>query len=104
MAMRRRTSTSHEGLELALARRLDERLTPRDLKLLEDCWMRQDVELVCGGKLTVHQSGWLVYHQLLAIWVDKLDRVWIETTQTGRDLVRHIKKRGQCATTSAPRS
>ncbi len=83
--------TRTDAVEDALAKELHERLSVRDVRLLQDCWSRQDVDVcITVGKLTVHQLVWLLHYKLLATRVDKADCVWIETTQLGRDLVRHM--------------
>jgi hypothetical protein len=37
---------------------------------------------------TTHEILWLVFHKLLAVWVDSADRVWVRTTALGKECVR----------------
>lgn len=80
------------ALDGALLVKLDERLTPRDVRLLEACWKAQDFDLLDG--LGAHQVVWLLHYGLISTRVDHHDVIWIETTQLGRDLVR-VMKRGR---------
>ena len=80
-----------DALDDVLARKMDERLSPRDLELLERCWSRQDIETL-PASTGAHTLLWLVHYKLLGTFIDKLDRVWVETTQLGRNLVRHIRR------------
>jgi hypothetical protein len=77
------------ALDGALLVQLDERLTPRDVRLLEACWKPQDLDLLDG--LGAHQVVWLLHFKLVSTRVDHHDVIWIETTQLGRDLVRAVK-------------
>jgi hypothetical protein len=84
-----------DELTSALLLKLDERLTPADMRLLESCWAWCDIESE-QPPVKLHQAMWLVHFKLLVTRVDKMDRVWVETTRLGRDLVRHVRKKVVC--------
>jgi len=90
--------TREDDLDGALLLKLHERLAQNDIRLLEVCWKAQDIDLVSQPPLRVHQVAWLMHYGLLRTRIDKIDRIWIETTPLGRDLVVYIRKH------SAPRT
>jgi hypothetical protein len=75
-------------LALARAKGLSERLSVGDKSLLARAWsVPLDVETLDAD---LHQILWLVHYNLLGLWVDNADRVWIRTTAIGRDVTRGL--------------
>jgi hypothetical protein len=83
-----------EALDLALAKvkGLPDRLTLRDKALILRTWDTPiDVDTLVDVDL--HQALWLLHYQLLGVWVDSMDRVWLRTTALGREIVRPEARR-----------
>lgn len=80
------------GLDVALLMQLHERVTPVEIRLLEICWTRIDMdEALAAGQFMTHHVVWLLHNKLMLTRVNKQDCIWIESSALGRDLVRYWK-------------
>ncbi len=90
---RRPTDTrdgAQDALADALARKLDERITAKDAEILTNCWEARDLDRLC---YKLHDLVWLLHFKLLITRVDSQERIWIETTSLGRNLIRHLNRK-----------
>lgn len=88
------TLTNEAEFDNALALRLPERLSHRDLRILELCWSAQPLgDIVRLSGLTLDDFAWLVHYKLLRTRNDTIDNMRAETTTLGRDVFRHMKQK-----------
>jgi len=86
----KRRGTGPSDMESALALKLDERMSPSDVRVLETCWGQRQIDSIDSPD--AGQIVWLLHYKLLTTWVDTRDTVWLETTQLGRNLMRLYKE------------
>jgi len=85
-------------IDVAIALKLHERVSPADLRLIEACWGPRDLDALVEEwrinerVIEPHQFAWLLHYGLLMTRIDAEERIWIESSQMARDLVRHCKR------------